>query len=167
MQTKLYGIIYLARSASGKAYIGQTTLPLKRRIASHLRTSGNCRLFAAALKKYDNQMQWQTLACASNPADLNFAERALIAQHRTLAPDGYNLTTGGDSGGKMSPQSVAKLSAAIKRSKTPDVIQKQRDGAKRYWQSDRGQARIAAYNAAASDMWKARVAKKKAARLAI
>ena len=110
MQTGLYGIIYRATSPSGKCYIGQTTASLRRRRNGHYSDSSRrrCFLISRAIAKYGDAMRWEEIACATDKAGLDFAEQALIVQHGTLAPGGYNLQTGG-AAGKHSEQSKAKM----------------------------------------------------------
>ena len=100
MQTRLYGIIYRATSPSGKHYIGQTVRLMKYRRHAHEEPTGKrvCRALYAAICKYGkDKMRWEVIASAWDAAGLNYAETALIHQHNSLAPNGYNLTTGGDS----------------------------------------------------------------------
>ena len=66
--------------------------------------------FCRAIKKYgDENFQWEILSRHHSKAELDAAEITAIAQHRTLAPHGYNLMTGG-ANGKHSPENREKIS---------------------------------------------------------
>ena len=125
MQKQLYGIIYLVRSPSGKAYIGQTTLTLKfrRRLHRAKRPKEGCTALASAILKYgDSKMRWSVIASAWDKEGLDYAECALIAQHDTIVPNGYNLKDGG-SNGKASAETCEKIRAAHKkRFADPDYL---------------------------------------------
>ena len=138
-----YGIIYLARSPSGKGYVGQTTRTLKGRITLHIsgakRYAGvgpACRLLYLAIRKYGaNNIKWQKVAVANSQKELDALECEMIRVHNTLVPNGYNLTKGGAGAGKWSdelkahqsevqsrPEVRAKRSASIKAAYTrPEV----------------------------------------------
>ena len=113
MQTQLYGIIYAVRAPNGKKYIGQTIRTLSERRRQHEAEGGNCPALEAAIRKHGDAMRWEVIACASDKDDLDFAECALIRQHNTLRPHGYNLTDGGGSG-KPCVEARAKMSAAAR-----------------------------------------------------
>ena len=133
MQARLYGIIYRAVSPSGKAYIGQTTQTLASRRSQH-KNECRCTTFAKAVKKHGDKMRWEVIASAWDKAGLDAAEIALIAQHRTIAPHGYNLMTGG-SNGKPNAETRAKISAATRgKKRSPEHCARQskmRRGVKR------------------------------------
>ena len=99
---KPFGIIYKATAPNGRAYIGQTTQSFNARrnahiSAAHCNPKLLCRLFARALRKHGgDNFQWEILSRHYSKAELDGAETAAIAKHRTLAPHGYNLTTGGN-----------------------------------------------------------------------
>ena len=110
---KLYGIIYKATAPSGRAYIGQTTFSLASRVCRHRRRA-TCRLLHNAIAKYGDAMRWEEIACAWDRAGLDYAECALIAQHGTTAPRGYNIKAGG-SHGKHSAETRAKIGAGSRK----------------------------------------------------
>ena len=141
MQSALYGIIYIARSPSGRAYVGQTINSFAERRRQHYADSGRCRLLHRAIKKHGDKMRWEVIASAWDKEGLDYAERELIRQHRTLAPVGYNLKEGGahgrhgeearakvsaaNSGRKRSAKTIAKMSAAqVRRFADPDERKK-------------------------------------------
>ena len=103
--------IYILTSPSGKQYVGlDSNMP--RRANMHLRSYGGCRLIHRAIKKYGAEnfsVEYIRYPGISREA-LNEVEKWKIAQLDTLAPNGYNLRDGGDSG-SFSDESRAKMSA--------------------------------------------------------
>ncbi len=90
-------IIYKATNLiNGKAYIGQTQQGLEVRRSQHLRDLGRCGLGRAIRKHGDENFKWEILCECSTQEELNWMEIEMIREHGTLAPNGYNLTTGGD-----------------------------------------------------------------------
>jgi group I intron endonuclease len=95
-------VIYKAAcKKSGKAYIGQTVNPLEKRRRDHcsaaLRGKSGCRAFANALRKYSHKaFIWEVIDFADTIEDLNVLEGLWIEAENTLAPNGYNLRTGGE-----------------------------------------------------------------------
>jgi group I intron endonuclease len=87
-------LIYKHTSPSGKSYIGQTK-DYDMRCGAHRRTSG-CRGLSSAIKKYGwDNFQHEILMEGLSLDDANHWEPVLILEHNTLAPNGYNLMTGG------------------------------------------------------------------------
>lgn len=76
---------------SNKSYIGQTD-DLKKRMSEHLNFAS---LVGNALRKYDD---WQicVLHTCNSRADANRLEIDHIRNFDSVAPNGYNLTAGGD-----------------------------------------------------------------------
>jgi group I intron endonuclease len=103
-------LIYKHTSPSGKSYIGQTN-DYRRRCSWH-QTSTGCRRFATAIKKYGwSEFQHEILMEGLSLGEANHWESALILEHNTLTPNGYNLTTGGDNK-LLSEETKSKISAA-------------------------------------------------------
>lgn len=102
------GYIYILTSPSGKSYIGQTFRSIEKRFEAHQQKSSNCVAIYRAIKKYGwGNFEKDYYECSDE--DLNFDEELLIREMETLAPDGYNLKTGGDSG-RHSEESRQKMS---------------------------------------------------------
>jgi group I intron endonuclease len=95
-----YGIIYIAtNTVNGKQYVGQTRYSLKIRWQLHLRAirDGSTSALHQAIRKYGVEaFEIKQLDSAETLKDLNDKEVLHISQLRTLAPGGYNLTTGGE-----------------------------------------------------------------------
>lgn len=90
-------VIYKITSPSGKSYIGQTK-NLSRRLEKHRHSSSTCRAFSNAISKYGwEQMLVEILYNELTLDEANKLETQSILTLNTLYPNGYNLTTGGDS----------------------------------------------------------------------
>jgi group I intron endonuclease len=105
-----FGIVYqLTNSANGKVYVGQTTTTLKRRIYEHRR--GSKMLISLAMTKYGfESFTAEILFEASSQPELDEHEALWISKLNSIAPHGYNLTTGGY-GGKRTLQTRLLQSA--------------------------------------------------------
>jgi group I intron endonuclease len=118
------GIIYKLTSPSGKVYIGQTVKSFETRLSKHESAAKNlnkmdgCRLLNNAIRKYGFDSFEKIVFFECDDSDLNEFEQFCIAMLETMAPKGYNLTEGGDSG-KKSDATKAKMSeSAFKRNTT-------------------------------------------------
>jgi group I intron endonuclease len=95
-----YGIIYKATGPTGKVYIGQTKLTLKRRKAGHkfMALKGDRRFaFQIALldEGFDN-FAWEQIDQADTPEELDRKEKEWIAYYKADDPAcGYNILNGG------------------------------------------------------------------------
>lgn len=95
-------IIYQAKNLiNNKCYIGQTICELKKRKSEHLFAAKNgyyqSNYFYNAIRKYkEDFFEWTILEDnISHINKLNWLEEFCIAYYESLAPKGYNLTTGG------------------------------------------------------------------------
>lgn len=79
---------------NGKQYVGQTTRTMERRWDLHC-YKGNA-LHKAIVKYGKENFSYRTLSECKTIEQLNDAEAYWIDHLQTLAPNGYNLTTGGD-----------------------------------------------------------------------
>lgn len=91
------GIIYKATAPNGKGYVGQTQKTLEDRVWHHFSPATNCRVFKRALDKYGDKVKWEVLRECPIPC-LDAWEQIEILRHKTLVPNGYNLSTGGAGG---------------------------------------------------------------------
>jgi len=89
-------IIYKATNkVNGKSYIGQTVKGLSDRIAAHIRDSKF--LFGKVLRKYGIQsFEISVIDSAETKEALNEKEKYWIQFYDSKAPNGYNLTDGGE-----------------------------------------------------------------------
>lgn len=108
-------IIYkIINQINGKVYIGQTIYNLEQRMSDHLRHKRK-QPISVALRKYDIQsFAFSTIDNASSKEVLDAKERYWIKQYNCKAPNGYNLTDGGEGtyGFHHSEETRRKLSAA-------------------------------------------------------
>ncbi|MFA5031200.1 MAG: GIY-YIG nuclease family protein [Patescibacteria group bacterium] len=108
------GIIYIAINLiNGKQYVGQTIKTIKNRIKIH-ENNKNCSAFHNAIKKYGIK-NFKIISYSCLEEDLDWHEIFLIKEFNTLAPNGYNL----ESGGRVNrhPHKITKkrLSIAVKK----------------------------------------------------
>ena len=111
------GYIYMLTSPSGKAYIGQTILPIEVRFQKHQQTRSKCRAIYNAIQYHgwDNfEKNWYE--CPDD--DLNDHEELMIEVLGTLSPGGYNLIEGGGNNGKRSEETKQKMSEAQRGEKS-------------------------------------------------
>lgn len=111
-------IVYkITNKINGKAYIGQTIQKLKRRWDFHVCKRSGCLALKAAFEKYGiENFTIEIVYEASSLEELCQKEQQFIQEFNTLAPNGYNLTTGGErpvysdeSRKKMSESSKGRL----------------------------------------------------------
>ena len=96
----MLGIIYCAtNTVNGKRYVGQTVRSLKRRWQFHLKSAkdgSECTLHRAIRKYGAEAFKVEQIDFAESPEDLNEKEVRYILLLKTLTPNGYNLTRGGE-----------------------------------------------------------------------
>ena len=122
-------IVYaITNTVNGKRYIGMTEQPLNRRWMEHkcAAKAGVKTALHAAIRKYGVKAftveVLVSVEAAAGRKTLGAIERAMIAEHKTLSPQGYNLTLGGDGlpagegnpnlGRKSSEKHKAKVAAS-------------------------------------------------------
>ena len=108
-------IIYkIENNINGKVYIGLTTKDLSKRIAGHI--AENKSYIQKALNKYGLQsFAVSVIDSAESREILCEKERYWIQHYNCKAPNGYNLTDGGD--GLINPSKVVrkKISRTLKK----------------------------------------------------
>lgn len=121
------GCLYKLTSPSGKSYIGISLFSVEKRCAEHqaaARKGVRTALYAAIRRYGFEQFAVAVLAESDSWPALCEMERASITEHVTLAPSGYNMTTGGDGVNGIPPQSRElhrqKSSEAGRRGWTPE-----------------------------------------------
>jgi len=109
------GYIYCITSPSSKQYIGQTKDSVEKRFKNHQSKSSNCILLKRAGKKYgwEHMVVEILVECPNEELDKNEIE--CIKMYRTLAPEGYNCTTGGESKKEYCDETRKKISDGMKR----------------------------------------------------
>ena len=89
------GIIYKISSPSGKVYVGQTVRSFEKRVQEHKRDSSGCTALKSAIDKYKDQMKYEIIEENVPQEQLDEREIYWIKELNSLAPNGYNLNTGG------------------------------------------------------------------------
>ena len=92
---KGYGFIYKYTSPSGKSYIGQTVQSLTDRAGHNGKNYIGCKYFWSAIQKYGWENFIIEILGEFPQEELNYQERKYIEIFNTLAPNGYNIQTGG------------------------------------------------------------------------
>jgi len=96
------GSIYSIQSPSGKYYVGQTTRDPNLRFREHLRDSSNCKVLKDAISHHGkNNMKLKILEKVEVES-LDEREVYWISKLNSLAPNGYNQTSGGESRKQLS-----------------------------------------------------------------
>lgn len=109
-----YGFIYIIENkCNDKIYIGQTT-NLKLRWKNHRSgTAKGVSLIDSAIAKYGaKKFDFIVVENCATLKELNDKERFWIEILQAKSPNGYNLESGGLSGGKLSKETREKMSQA-------------------------------------------------------
>jgi len=144
------GYIYLVTNkTNGKSYVGKTIRPLSERRAGHF-NSGHCRSLHSDLKKYGKEaFNWEILFESDDKELLGEKEKAFIAKYQTLAPNGYNLTTGGKTP-KISEETRKRYSASGRKrwsdprfaERNARTREKMRIGIRKKWQDPKHREKV-------------------------
>lgn len=104
-------IVYLiTNTVNGKRYVGQTALTLEERWGLH-KYRKSCPAMVAAVRKYgSHNFTIEALFDSLTEEQANEFEKEYIERYNTLAPNGYNLTTGGNRRYALAPEVVERLS---------------------------------------------------------
>ena len=91
-------IVYkITNKITGKSYIGQTVSSLSKRWSDHNSSKKNCTYLKRSIEKYGkNAFQIKILVRCNNIEEMNHREQYYIKLFNTLAPNGYNLESGGN-----------------------------------------------------------------------
>lgn len=94
------GCIYLAvNKINGKAYVGKTSKTLEHRRACHeaMSTCDEGWYFQRAIKKHGKEnFEWHEVYSDVPTCDLGMLESECVSWFNTRAPNGYNLSNGGE-----------------------------------------------------------------------
>jgi group I intron endonuclease len=115
-------IVYRAINIkNGKQYIGYTTRCLDERKKEHLYKSRSNSsnhyyyLFKQAIRKYGiDSFKWEILETCTSVEECCIKEIYYIDKYKTISPNGYNLTIGGN-GGIQSKETKLKISESVKK----------------------------------------------------
>ena len=103
------GIIYKISSPSGKVYVGQTIRSFEKRMQEHRQETSCCTFIKRAIDKYGDEMNYEIVEENVPQEQLDEREIYWIKELNSLAPDGYNLTTGGQSSKEYSQELKDKI----------------------------------------------------------
>lgn len=115
--------VYMHTSPSGKKYIGITRRRPRKRFDNGRGYSHSPHM-SAAIKKYG----WETfthdiLAEGLSEEEACKMEIELIARYRTTDPAyGYNVTSGGEHAGELTPEGRERLAARMRSSQNPVYV---------------------------------------------
>lgn len=139
----IFGIIYkITNKINGVSYVGQTTKTISQRWTCHKNKNSSCRFLKYAISKYGAEnFEIKEVAKCNSIDEMNHRESYYIRLFKSLAPNGYNLTTGGKNklaseetkqkmresqiGKKMSPvsnETKLKISKTLTGRKVPKWI---------------------------------------------
>ena len=111
------GIIYKITSPSGKVYVGQTIQDFNVRIRDHKQLSSGCTAISRAIQKYKDQMKYEIVEDNVPQEQLDDREIYWIKELNSLAPNGYNLTSGGTFKTEYSQESKDRIRDGMIKSK--------------------------------------------------
>lgn len=111
----LCGIYVITHRASGRRYVGQS-VDIRKRWREHLAGAGGLRV-CRAINKYGAEAFDFEIVELCDPAQLDEREMYYISAwgFDSAGHGGYNLTHGGD-GGRLTPESLARLSRSMRES---------------------------------------------------
>lgn len=122
-------IYYIENLITQKGYVGQTRVELRRRAKGHLRElkchKYNSKIYAS-MKKYGIENFIITILEVCDESILDEKEIYWISKLKTLYPNGYNLTTGGQKQKKYTKELKKNLSDSAKR-KDKSIFKKHSD----------------------------------------
>ncbi len=112
---EVYGVVYtLIDGTNDFEYVGQTTRSVEKRFKEH--TNENTYIGRAIRDHGEDMFSTAILKECYSKEELDYWEKRLIKSRDTLAPNGYNLTEGGEGicGWKHTDEAKAKIGAANK-----------------------------------------------------
>jgi hypothetical protein len=113
--------IYVFTFPNGKQYIGQTTVSFEERWKHHLHASRSIvgRLYNLPLYRSIRKYGWDNVikdvVCICSLEQVDQLECTYIERFKTLHPDGYNLTTGGNSRKQICASSKKRMLLSLKK----------------------------------------------------
>lgn len=114
MRLKIRGVYRIVHRESGVGYVGQS-FDVERRFRHHRAAAlrGGDYVLGRALRKYGvDAFDYEVIEPCDSEEEALVAERYWIEWYGTVAPNGYNLTTGGESGKVHTAESCARMTAS-------------------------------------------------------
>ena len=110
------GFVYMLTSPSKKRYIGITSQKyVEDRWKDHKKKHSNCTLLKRAINKYGFDNFKKEVLVITNNIYLEKYEKDFIKAYNTLAPNGYNCTTGGELNKTLSEETKEKIGKTVKQ----------------------------------------------------
>lgn len=111
----MINVYKIVNKLNGIIYIGQTQKNLDIRFKEHCKKTNGCTYLRNAIQKHEkNNFSISLLGIYPSRLDADDAEQYFIDFYNSLAPNGYNLTSGGNSRKEFSIIAKEKLSLARK-----------------------------------------------------
>lgn len=109
-------VIYVIENKiNHKKYVGQTKKTSEQRWKEHTKGCESCRVLQKAIKKYgEDSFEVYDIDHAETHDELDEKEKFWISKLNTMVPNGYNLTSGGETRKFLSKESREKISASKK-----------------------------------------------------
>ncbi len=124
-------IYVITNLVNAKQYVG-ITKNLKRRWKEHLQMNGSAKALHESMKKHgEENFVFTHIADAFDKESASVLERLLIKEHNTLAPSGYNLTSGGQGAYDVSYETKEKMRNARLGKKMPESSRKKLSDSKK------------------------------------
>src|SRR5210317_2664073 len=111
------GIIYKITSPSGKVYVGQTIRSFEKRMQEHKDSKSSCSAVKNAIDKYKDQMKYEIIEANIPQEQLDEREIHWIKELNSLAPNGYNLTSGGHARQIISQETIDRVQVSKNETK--------------------------------------------------
>ncbi len=107
-------------SPSNKHYVGQTRRTVKIRVDEHIKQAKyafdtGCLCLNKAIRKYGGENFTVETVLECDADDLDIWEETFISIYDCMAPNGYNLTSGGNSQKNLSEETIKRKSQSRRR----------------------------------------------------
>jgi group I intron endonuclease len=144
---KHWTIYSVTNALDGKQYIGLTNDIRERRYAHlHGKRSRSSSVLQRAMNKHGvNCFEFASVASCLSSANACYVEKLLIKERSTKAPNGYNMTDGGEGawGYKQSPETIEKRVRHIRgKKRSPEVVARQAAALRGFKHSDEVKKRM-------------------------
>jgi group I intron endonuclease len=137
MSKDIYKVYKITNSVNNKPYIGLSEVSLINRWTKHkssARTGSNTILHKAMRKYGIDKFDIEHVATAFTKSDMEYIERLLIDQYDCLCPNGYNLTTGGESGYDISEVTRERMrQGQLGKKHTKERVERARNSRLKNW----------------------------------
>lgn len=126
-----YGIVYeITCVVTGKRYIGQTVLTLRKRWNGHVGAAkkGIGWALSEAIRQYGERSFTTKILCeCESKQELNVKERQFIKEFGTVLPNGYNMTNGGEGPCELTRKLISERTKEAMSKIPDDVREKQKE----------------------------------------